>query len=254
MTSKLKILVVDDDQNMAHTLSDILSISGYDPIEAHSPEAALAIINERKIDCVLTDVRMPGMSGVELFEEIHKIKENLPVVLMSAYARNEEIKQGLKQGAIGLLTKPLEISQLLRLLSILSNERCIAIIDDDPVFCKTLEEILTRRGFTVCYVNDPKRIGEVISQKVQCVLLDMKLKGISGQEVLGKIRRDYEDIPVLLITSYRDEMAEAIETALAMEAIACLYKPLDIPKLIQKLEEILVDQMKKEIQKKPDHF
>lgn len=122
MKTKLKILIVDDDQNMAHTLADILGISGYEPLEANSAEQAIKIVKEEKIDCALTDVRMAGMSGVELFEEIQKIEPELPVILMTAYAPDDQIRHGLKIGAMGLLTKPLEINQLLDFLAALPTE------------------------------------------------------------------------------------------------------------------------------------
>ncbi len=245
MKTKLRILIVDDDRNMAHTLADILAISGYEPLEANSPEEALKILNEEQVDCVLTDVRMAGMSGVELFEEIQKVKADLPVVLMTAYAPDDQIRHGLKSGAMGLLTKPLEINLLLNFLTILSNEHCIAVVDDDPVFCKTLAEILTRRGYTVKIVLDPGQVFEVITPLMQSVLLDMKLNGKDGQEVLAQIRKKFSDIPVVLITAYRQEMSAAIEKALALDAFACLYKPLDIPQLLKTLDEILDNRLKK---------
>jgi DNA-binding NtrC family response regulator len=250
MKTKLKILIVDDDINMAHTLADILAISGYLPLEANSAPKALDIIKEKQVDCVLTDVRMGGMSGVELFEEIQKIKPDLPVVMMTAYAPDDQIRHGLKIGALGLLTKPLEINLLLNFLTILSNEHCIAIVDDDPAFCKTLAEILTRRGYNVKIISDPNLILKALNPQVQSVLLDMKLNGADGQDVLAKIREKYDEIPVILITAYRQEMSAAIEKALALDAFACLYKPLDIPKLIQTLDEILKTRLKDVLEEK----
>jgi DNA-binding NtrC family response regulator len=235
---------------MAHTLADILGISGYEPLEVNSAEQALKIINEEEIDCVLTDVRMADMSGVELFEEIQRIKPHLPVILMTAYASDDQIRHGLKIGAMGLLTKPLEINLLLNFLTILSEEHCIAVVDDDPVFCKTLADILTRRKYAVKTVSEPEKIFEVVSPEVQSVLLDMKLNGSGGQEVLEKIRARYSDIPVVLITAYRKEMSDAIEKALALNAYACLYKPLDIPKLLQMLDEILETRLKEVLEEK----
>jgi len=244
MKTKLKILIVDDDKNMAHTLADILGISGYEPLEANSAEQALKIINKEEINCVLTDVRMDDMNGVELFEEIQKIKPDLPVILMTAYASDDQIKHGLKIGAMGLLTKPLEINLILNFLTILSEKHCIVVVDDDPVFCKTLAEILTRRKYCVKIVTEPEKIFEAISPQDQSILLDMKLKETEGSEVLEKIRKKFNDIPVVLITGYRKEMTKAIEKALALDAYACLYKPLDIPKLLQTLDDILKIRLK----------
>ena len=250
MKTKLKVLIVDDDHNMAHTLADILAISNFQPLEADSAEQALQILASEKADCVLTDVRMGGISGVELFEEIQKINPGLPVILMTAYAPDEQIRHGLRIGVIGLLTKPLEISQLLNFLSILSEDRCIAVVDDDPAFCKTITEILTRRGYCAKYVTDADKALEVITPQVQTILLDMKLNSLSGQEVLKKIHKSHKDIPVILITAYRQEMVTASEKGFAQDAFTCLYKPLDIPRLLKTLDELLKIRLKKSLSRK----
>ncbi|MBV5267136.1 MAG: response regulator, partial [Burkholderiaceae bacterium] len=66
MDQKLDILIVDDDQRMTHTLADILRLSGHEVTEAASGSIALEKIQARAFDCVLTDVRMPVMDGIEL--------------------------------------------------------------------------------------------------------------------------------------------------------------------------------------------
>ena len=91
---------------------------------------------------------------------------------------------------------------------------------------------------------------KAITPKVQSVLLDMKLNGTSGQEVLVEIRKKFTDIPVVLITAYRREMSVAIEKALELDAFACLYKPLDIQQLLQTLDNILKNRLKKALEEK----
>jgi two-component system, NtrC family, response regulator HydG len=250
MKDKLKILIVDDDQNMAHTLADILAISGYEPLEANSPLEGLKIVQEKPLDCVLTDVRMPRMSGIELLDEIQKINPNLPVILMTAYAADELTKQGLEKGAMGLLAKPFEISLVLNFLTILSEERCIAVVDDDPAFCKTLAEILTRRGYKVKIISDPSQLFKVMKQQSLTVLLDIKLSKKYSNEVLAEIRKKFSDIPVVLITAYRDEMSASIKKALELDAFTFLYKPLDIPQLLNTFDEILKKRLKNALQEK----
>jgi len=250
MTYKLTVLIVDDDRRMAYTLADILELSCYRAVQAFSAEEAVDAIAREKPDCVLTDVRMPGMNGVELFREIRKTHTDLPVVLMTAYASDDLIEQGLQQGVLGLLTKPLEIVQLLDFLAALARQRCLAVVDDDPEFCRTLADILTRRGFKVKQVSDPHAVLPSISADLQAVLLDMKLNSIDGSVVIRVLREQYPDLPVLLITGYRREMMASIEKALEMNAFACLYKPLDIPQLIFTLDALWQERLKRTLQGK----
>lgn len=244
MNPKLHILVVDDDRNMTRTLVDILEFNEYEGEQANSGREALEKVAAQSFDCVVTDVKMPDMSGAELFGKLRAIQPGLPVLFMTAYAADDLIQQGLDRGAIGVLNKPLDIQRLLSFLTSLDKEKAITIVDDDPDFCETLSNILEYRGFRTVKVTDPYTAVEEILAGAQIVLLDMRFDSITGLEVLAKIREQAPDVPVLLITGYRLEMADAIEEALDINVYACLYKPLVIPELLAILSKIRTARLK----------
>ena len=238
MNEELHILVVDDDPSMAKTLVDIFRVKGYEAEAAHSGPEALTKVAERHFDCVLSDVKMPGINGVELYRAIKARRPDLPVVLMTAYSTDRLVQEGLEEGVIAALTKPLDINALLSFFSALRRERSIVIVDDDPGFARTLGDILRARGFAVTQVTDPHSVVERLTADGQVVLLDMRLNRINGLDVLQEIREQYPHLPVILVTGYRAEMARAIEAALKINAHACLYKPFEIEKLVRVLTEI----------------
>ncbi len=238
MSDNFRILIVDDDQRMAKTLKDILKVKGYEADVSHSGPEALEKVTETYFNCLLSDIKMPEVNGVELYRAIKESHPDLPVVLMTAYSHDKLVKDGLEEGAIAALTKPLDINALLSFFSTLRKEQSIAIVDDDPGFCKTLGDILRARSFKVIEVTDPKDVMETLKRDPQAVLLDMKLNGISGLEVLKEIREHHPHLPVILVTGYREEMAQAIEAALKIGAYTCLYKPFQIEELLQLLTEI----------------
>ena len=250
MGQKLRILIVDDDERMTRTLADIFSIAGHQPVEANSGPQALELARSQPFDCVLTDVRMPGMDGVELHRQLQQTLPGLPVMLMTAYASDEIIRKGLSEGVVGVFDKPLDISSLLGFFSSLARQRFIVIVDDDPDFSKTLASILQQRGFKVKQISDPQAEVELMIDEAQAVLLDMNLNGINGLDVLKQIRQHYPDLPVLMVTGYRQDMAAAIQAALAIHAFTCLYKPLEIPALLQTLTDFQLKRLRKVIKKK----
>ena len=192
---------------------------------------------------MLTDIKMPEMSGVELYRAIKARRPDLPVVLMTAYSTDKLVNEGLEEGAIAALTKPLDINLLLSFFSSLGRERSIVIVDDDPKFARTLGDILRARGFAVTQITDPHGVVERLGADGQTVLLDMKLNDIGGLEVLLEIRARYPRLPVILVTGYRQEMAQVIEVALKINAYACLYKPFQIEELLQLLTEVRNQEM-----------
>src|SRR5690606_33170354 len=77
-----------------------------------SADAALNIIREHDIDVVLTDVRMPGTSGLQLCEELHRTRPDLPVVVMTAFGSLETAVSAMRAGAYDFITKPVELDLL----------------------------------------------------------------------------------------------------------------------------------------------
>ncbi|OHB25144.1 MAG: hypothetical protein A2X84_09085 [Desulfuromonadaceae bacterium GWC2_58_13] len=122
MNVKLQVLVVDDDQLMVKTLCDILRLKGHDPIAAHSGEEAVAQVRTGCPDCVLMDIKMQGMDGVEALKRIRKSVPGLPVVLMSAFVTEERMTEAKGHGVHALLTKPVEVPRILAFLDRLKEE------------------------------------------------------------------------------------------------------------------------------------
>lgn len=239
MGEKIKVLVVDDDRRMTKTLCDILKVKGHEAIEAYSGEEAVEKVKSDHPDCVLMDIKMPGINGVEALKIIKTISPDLPVVLMSAYATEEMTEEAKKLGAHSVLNKPVDLQMVLLFLSLLVKEESILIVDDDPVFCKTLKDIFQLRGFRAETEIDPDKVlGHMENDYKLAVVLDLKLGNANGLDVLEEIRAKYPSKPVVLVTGYGEEMADSIEKGCRIGAYTCLYKPIEIDTLIKTVEEI----------------
>lgn len=239
MGDAIKVLVVDDDRRMVKTICDILLARGFDAVPALSGEEAVEMVKAEAPDCVLMDVKMPGISGVEALKIIREMEPDLPVVLMSAYATGEQAEEARAIGAYSILTKPIDIQQVLMFLSLLRREKSVLVVDDDPAFCRTLREVLQSRNYQVETENDSERALRLMERKYELVvLLDLKLGGEEGLDTLRDIRSRYPTKPVVLLTSYGEKMAATIEKGLQIGAYTCLYKPLVTEELIGLIEEI----------------
>ena len=121
MSKQVSILIVDDNPAMTQTLVDILGATGYCVHSAYSGREALKVIAEHPIDMVLTDVRMPDMDGVELYRRLRKTHRDVIVFLMTAYAADDIIQDGLREGIQTVLTKPLDIDFMLTMFAAASR-------------------------------------------------------------------------------------------------------------------------------------
>jgi len=108
-----RILVADDDPGIAGTLVDIFRLKKYQADGVYSAAEALQKVMENHYDCILSDVKMPGMNGIELSRAIIEILPEITVVLMTAYATDEQVMAARREGVFKVLTKPLDIDELL---------------------------------------------------------------------------------------------------------------------------------------------
>ena len=235
----MKILVVDDDLRIVKTTCDILKIKGHEAIAAYSGEEGVEKVKADLPDCVLMDIKMPGISGVEALKQMKQIAPALPVVLVSAYAADELLEEAKRAGAYAVLSKPLNFPILLSFLSLLRKEESILVVDDDPEFSRTLKDILMLRGYHVETESEPQKVlGHMEKNYNLAVVLDLKLGKADGVDVLKEIRAKYPGKPVVLVTGYKLEMGDSIERARKIGAYTCLYKPFETDDLFKVIEDI----------------
>jgi putative two-component system response regulator len=107
-----RILVIDDEDVIRMLVVEILESAGYDVTSAESAEVALALLDGAEFDLVVSDVVMPGLSGLELLEAVRVRHASLPVVLVTGAGTYDTLSQALTRGAAGLVTKPFAHSDL----------------------------------------------------------------------------------------------------------------------------------------------
>ncbi len=116
MQSESKILVVDDKLEVLDFISEMLELFEYSSIVADNGEKALEIFKndlEQKIKLVITDINMPGISGIELTRQLKNLNGSLPVIVMTGYGDKEMIA---KKVGDEFITKPFEISAMIDLV------------------------------------------------------------------------------------------------------------------------------------------
>lgn len=115
--ARKSILVVDDEKNQREILETILSGEGYDVTTASSGEAAMKFVESRRFDLVLTDLKMTGMSGLDLLRELTNYDKSIIVILLTAHGSVDSAVDALRLGAFDYLQKPYDSEKLLDTVS-----------------------------------------------------------------------------------------------------------------------------------------
>jgi DNA-binding NtrC family response regulator len=118
MDETKKLLIVDDEETLTFSLYQffILAKQNYEVITASTGEEAWEKINHEKFDLVITDIKMPGMSGLELLALIKKHYPHLEVIVMTAYGSEDKKEEAMNHGAAFYLEKPFEMKEIRQLV------------------------------------------------------------------------------------------------------------------------------------------
>lgn len=133
------ILVVDDEVSIRGILTEVLSGEGYAVASAESGEEALQMFNENEYSLVITDIRMPGMSGIELLEKIKKINPDTEVMIITSNASQETAIKALRYGAYDYLIKPFEDLELISYVTSRAVER-LRLVEENKKLLTELRE------------------------------------------------------------------------------------------------------------------
>ena len=248
MSEKPRVMIVDDDENLCRTLSLVLDRKGYDVTVAHSGPEAIGNVEEQPFTMIFMDIKMPGMNGVEAFEEIRKIRSDAIVTMMTAYAVEDLVEKALCLGAQGVLYKPVDLKKVISTIEEVSREHTglnILVVDDDPGTAITLKNILARQGHAVSTASSGETAIQLAQQQPpEIALIDMKLPGINGLEAYLAMKKDNPDMTAVMMTGYRQEMTLMLETALKADAYTVLYKPLEMGALLKIVKELAIKKRK----------
>jgi two-component system, NtrC family, response regulator HydG len=225
------ILVVDDELDICANLQDILSDFGYHVDTATSGTSALRLLDRGYYDVALLDLKMPGMSGVEVYREIKRRSSGTVAIIISAYASTASADEALEAGAWRILSKPVDLSQVMQCIDEAMDQPLVMLVDDDEELCASLWDVLRSQGIRVKLAHNIADASAALeSQQYQVAIVDLNLPGGDGLELCGRVRETNSGAKTILITGFRAEV-ENRAGKLSMVDATC-YKPFDVCELL----------------------
>jgi CheY-like chemotaxis protein len=197
-------LVVDDNKDFAENLAEILRDCGDEVIVAENGREAAELVNGRRFDAILTDMRMPLMGGAELVHEIRRVDPGAPAMVITAHVGDDALEAARQEGLLAVLSKPVEVPRLLALLASARRDGLVVVVEDDARMSDNLCEALRTRGFaavTALSVLETERLGPV---RPFCALVDLRLPGGPDGEAMVRLGAKYPGLPMIVVTAYHE--------------------------------------------------
>ncbi len=243
-----KVLVIEDDQTARRQLAKAIRKEGYEVVVAEDGRAGVELFKKELPEIVVTDLKMPGIDGMEVMHTVRRLSKDTQIILVTAFGETDTVISALREGALDYLKKPLDLDQLTVALGrakekVMDYKKgatfpALLLADDEEKIRGRLARVLEKEGWKVFQVADGEEAINVFKDKrIDIVLLDIKMPKKDGLEALHQMRSVSNDFEAIILTGYGDENS-ALQ-ALRDGAINFLKKPIDLEQMILAVQKAM---------------
>ncbi len=237
MTKQL-ISMIDDDESIRRTTTFLIESFGFRTAAFESAESFLKSAQLRDSSCLLVDVQMPGMNGLQLQRELAIAGRNIPIIFITAYDNTDARQQAIQAGAVAFLSKPFNDKELLQAVRLALQEHSektnnlISVIDDDESIRRTTALLVESFGYrATTFASADKFLKSGQLHDTSCLILDVRMPDMNGLELQSELAAGGHDIPIIFITAYHDKASRG--RAMQAGAVAFLDKPFTDKQLLE---------------------
>jgi len=270
-----RILIIDDNRASLDILSHLLTSAGLQTVTLRNPEDAFSALREglsagEPFDACLTDIQMPGITGIDLAHRIRASESQLPQIPLIALSSrtNRDAKRCEEAGFNGFLSKPIRRKKLFQMLDQLignpvhiKEQKNIAtqysvredqkhsvrilLAEDNPVNQRITELMLSKGGYRTETVSNGRQAVAVYSaspENYDLIFMDVQMPETDGLEAARMLRnRGYSQVPIIALTAYAGESDR--EKCFAAGMNDFITKPITREKVYEKLEEWIFSEV-----------
>jgi len=199
------LLIIDDDLTFSSILADLAQEKGFTCLTSKDGETGIQLAIQQKPKAILLDIGLPGISGWEVIEELknHIETRNIPVHIISG--RDTETDERAK-GVVGYLQKPVSVEKINDLFQRLEgldekSLKKLLIIASDEFLKTVITDIIGKKGIEVSAVDTGQAAYNLLkTEHYDCIIFDIKLRDMSGYELLAKLREEKDQVPIIIYT------------------------------------------------------
>jgi FixJ family two-component response regulator len=255
--AKNLISVIDDDESVRRTTTRLIESFGFRAAAFESAENFLGSGHLNGTSCLIVDVQMPGMNGLQLQSQLAAAGCSIPIIFITAHDDKESRRRAMQAGAIAFLGKPFSDERLLQAIRLALHEfgdepraagNFISVIDDDESVRRTTTRLIESFGFrTAAFESAEMFVSSGQMHDTSCLIVDVRMPGMNGLQLQSALAAAGCRIPIIFITAYEDK--ESHRRAMQAGAVAFLAKPFIDEQLLRWIR-LAVRQEKGSMEKK----
>jgi FixJ family two-component response regulator len=236
------VSVVDGDASVRRSTALRIESLGFRAKEFGSAESFLESDQLHETSCLIIDVQLPGMNGLQLQRHLAAAGYKIPIIFITAYDRKESRQPAMQAGAIAFLGKPFTDGLLLQTIrAALSGQvgvrkDLISLVDDDASVRSSTTLLIESLGFRAAAFESAESFLESDQlHETSCLILDIQLPRMNGLQLQSHLAAAGHAIPIIFITAYDGK--ESRRQAMQAGAVAFLGKPFSDELLFQTIRK-----------------
>jgi CheY-like chemotaxis protein/class 3 adenylate cyclase len=243
----MKILVIEDSSASRLMMQKLLRaiVPGVEvTLATNAKNALLLIASDVKFDCIILDLGLPDIGGLQVLELFKNLSVQSPIITISDEGNQEALKQSIELGAVDYLTKPISKAQVISTLSkhiSLSDTPVsskILIVDDDKTNRTILIKMVEKAGYSWEEAsNGFEAIRQTKKHHFCCILMDIRMPFMDGIEATEAIKRELPHIPIVFVTA--EELPQVTEKCIKAGGFRVLGKPVKKTELLQTVKDAI---------------
>lgn len=228
----MKVLIVDDEHALRITLAANLELAGAITVEASDGPEALRLLSTHEVDLVITDFQMPGMNGLELLRAMRARSIEIPVIMMTAFALEDQLDQAIGGGVFAVLSKPFDVDRAWRLFARAAERPAVLVVDDAPEVLSSCVESLRAVGVRAESASTAaEALERVRTGTVDVCVLDLCLRETTGDALMEGLCAIAPSLQVIAVSGY--QLPAMVQKMLSRGAQTFLPKPIDPRELVR---------------------
>jgi FixJ family two-component response regulator len=247
MVAKNLISVIDDDESVRRTTTRLIESFGFRAAAFESAENFLGSGHLNDTSCLIVDVQMPGMNGLQLQSQLAAAGCSIPIIFITAHDDKESRRRAMQAGAVAFLAKPFNDGELLQIIhsalhefnrELTRAESLVSLVDDDESIRRTTTRLIESFGFrTAAFESAEMFLTSGQLHDTSCLIVDVRMPGMDGLQLQSQLAAAGCRIPIIFITAYDD--TESRRRAMQAGAVAFLGKPFSDEQLLQWIRSAL---------------
>lgn len=240
----MKILVVDDDSALLMTLVANLEEEGFSVEGAADGEEALQLVTANTYDLVLSDIRMPGMNGVELFHRIKALNRNIPVVLMTAFAMENHVQDAILGGVFAVLSKPFDLDSVFGTLRRASGKPTVLVVNGPNQDAKSIASGLASAGLRAQDVQSVEAgVAALVASPIDVCVVDQGPDPAALEAAIQELRRNEPTVTFIVLSGQAEP--EMMTRVTDKHAVSFVQRPFDLRDLMRLIAKARADNLAK---------